>query len=301
MIFTSPPFLSAAVMASKVASTADAAAVLVMLALPATAAISSFLVIARVLSSLCPESAGICEATVCRKPANCKPNRPREDRRASTEQFGSGAFSAKIMPGWSRSCRGVETVHSQSIADCLDEEPVRPIDDFFDRRRLGEHRRRPRENLISAGQMRQTHVGKYLDGGLPGVSQPVLERRQIRLFHGRSDRERDPLGIEGCRKLRGRALDDPRSEPVLVAQNRRRRRLQVPNDPEPGQRIENVKGRVDLPRPEPLADAALISVVIVVPPLAHREDGEQPVVPGIVGREVALASPYVGERVYAKR
>src|SRR5262245_26561472 len=40
MIFTSAPFLSAAVMASKVASTADAAAVLVMWALPATAAIS---------------------------------------------------------------------------------------------------------------------------------------------------------------------------------------------------------------------------------------------------------------------
>src|ERR1700693_5367311 len=270
MIFTSPPFLSAAVMASKVASTADAAAGVVMLALPPTAAISSFLVIAKSFPRSAPNQRGFARRAFAENPLIASRIGRGGGARARSSSY-RGLSPGKSVPGWSRSCRGVETVHSQSVADCLDEEPVCPIDDFFDRRRFGEHCRRPRENLISARQMGQTHVGKYLDGGLPGVSQPVLERRQIRLLHGRSDRERDPLGIEGCRKLRGRALDDPRSEPVLVAQNRRRRRLQVPNDPEPGQRFENVKGRVNLPRSEPLADAALISVVIVVPPLAHRE------------------------------
>src|ERR1700730_1837899 len=68
MILTSPPFFSAAVMASKVASTAEAAAVLVMLALPATVAISSFLVIAKSFSRFCPESAGFATRAFAENP-----------------------------------------------------------------------------------------------------------------------------------------------------------------------------------------------------------------------------------------
>ena len=50
MILTSPPFFSVEVMASKVASTAVAAAVFVICALSATAAMSSFFVIGPILS-----------------------------------------------------------------------------------------------------------------------------------------------------------------------------------------------------------------------------------------------------------
>src|SRR5262249_31846100 len=56
MILTSPPFFSVAVMASKVASTAVAAAVFVIWALSATAVMSSFLVIGPILSFARTES-----------------------------------------------------------------------------------------------------------------------------------------------------------------------------------------------------------------------------------------------------
>src|SRR6202521_4766749 len=68
MIFTSPPFLSAAVMASKVASTADAAVLLVMLAFAATAAISSFLVIAKSFPRSAPNQRGFARRAFAENP-----------------------------------------------------------------------------------------------------------------------------------------------------------------------------------------------------------------------------------------
>ena len=71
--------------------------------------------------------------------------------------------------------------------------------------------------------------------------------------------------------------------------------------PTPGERLQDVVGGVDLPPAETLAHAALIGVVIVVPALAHGEEGEQPVVAGVVARDVALAAVHVGQRVDAER
>src|SRR2546421_4219117 len=73
MILTSPPFFKVEVMASKVASTAVAAAVFVICALSATAAMSSFLVIGPILSLYrINGSLAVMSADVGRKP--CKRN-----------------------------------------------------------------------------------------------------------------------------------------------------------------------------------------------------------------------------------
>src|SRR4029079_12073417 len=73
MILTSPPFFNVEVMASKVASTAVAAAVFVICALSATAAMSSFLVIGPILSLYrINGSLAVMSADVGRKP--CKRN-----------------------------------------------------------------------------------------------------------------------------------------------------------------------------------------------------------------------------------
>ena len=67
-----------------------------------------------------------------------------------------------------------------------------------------------------------------------------------------------------------------------------------------GERFQHVVGRVDLPPAEAWRALALIGVVVVVPSLAHGEEGEEPVVAGVVAGHIALAPMHVGERIDAE-
>ena len=102
------------------------------------------------------------------------------------------------------------------------------------------------------------------------------------------------------RELRSRTIDDPRAEALFIGQHRRRRGLELPHNAERGQCSQQGVGRINLPPSETLPDAALASVVIIVPALAHREKRQQPVVAGVVARHVPPASVKVRERIDRK-
>ena len=72
------------------------------------------------------------------------------------------------------------------------------------------------------------------------------------------------------------------------------------NRSERGEEPKAMPGGVDLPPPEPLAGRGRIAVMVVVPPLAQGNGGEQRVVAAVVGGVVAPAPPAVGERVDAE-
>ena len=167
---------------------------------------------------------------------------------------------------------------------------------------LGEHRRRPRPDLLASRQVRQVHAGQDVGGAVMSTAEPFTQVRQVRRpGKGLSQSGADTLGVEGCCEIGRGPFDHLSAEPLLVAQHCRGGRPSGPTRRRsPGQRLQNVVGRVDLPPAEALAHAALIGVVVVVPALAHGEEGEQPVVAGVVAGHVALAAVHMGERVDAE-
>src|SRR6516164_10215222 len=102
------------------------------------------------------------------------------------------------------------------------------------------------------------------------------------------------------RELRGRTIKDPRAKALFIAQHRRGRSFELPYNAERRQSFEQIIGRVDLPPSKALSDAALASVVIVVPTLTHRENREKPVVARIVARHVLPASVNMRKRINRK-
>ena len=80
---------------------------------------------------------------------------------------------------------------------------------------------------------------------------------------------------------------------MLVAQNLGRRHFEIPDETNPGKHSQKVIGRIDLPPAETLAHTTLISMVIIVPALPHRENRQKPVVAGIVPGHVAFASAHM--------
>ena len=88
---------------------------------------------------------------------------------------------------------------------------------------------------------------------------------------------------------------------MLIAQDQLGRHLQVPDNPEPGQGHQDIIGEINLVPVEALSRAGLIGVVIVVPPLTHRDESEQPVVAGIVTGHIAPAAVNMCEGVDAER
>src|SRR5258705_4439271 len=102
------------------------------------------------------------------------------------------------------------------------------------------------------------------------------------------------------RQLRGCTSDHPRPEAMLVAQNLCGRHLEVPNHAQPSQDPQDVICGVKLPPSKPLADAALIGVVVVVPTLSHGENCEQPVVAGFVSGQKSFAAANMCKRIDAK-
>ena len=63
---------------------------------------------------------------------------------------------------------------------------------------------------------------------------------------------------------------------------------------------EDIIRGVDLPPPEALAGGLLVVVVVIMPPLAHGDEGEEPVVAAGVGGLVAARAPDVGKGVDGK-
>ena len=99
-----------------------------------------------------------------------------------------------------------------------------------------------------------------------GLAQHFLQCQQFRPANGRSYHVGQSLGIEMCRQLRGRAIDDPGAEALFIAQHRRGWGLELPHNAEPRQYPQEVIGRVDLPPPKALPYAALASVVLLCQP-----------------------------------
>src|SRR5947209_16206451 len=78
------------------------------------------------------------------------------------------------------------------------------------------------------------------------------------------------------------------------------RRLDIPHETDPDQCIEAIKGQDGLPPPESLASAALVGMVIVVPPLTHGEQRQQPIIARIVAGHIPLAATYMRKRIDAE-
>ncbi len=87
---------------------------------------------------------------------------------------------------------------------------------------------------------------------------------------------------------------------MLVAQHGGGRRLEVAHRAERRQPLQGVVGHVDLPPAEPLARARLIGVVVVVPALAHGEDGQDRVVAGVVAGHIAPRAAHMGQGIDAE-
>src|SRR5437867_3536989 len=144
-------------------------------------------------------------------------------------------------------------------------------------------------------------VGEHVGGAALGGRKLLLQCHDIGACERRRDYGGDAVSVEARSELSGRAIYHAGAQALLVAENSLRRELEVPNDAQLRQSFQDVEGRVDLPPAEPLPHAALTGVMVVVPALPHGEQGEEPVVAGIVARDVALATVHMRERVDAER
>ena len=139
------------------------------------------------------------------------------------------------------------------------------VDDLIQRRRTRKHGLGLAHEFLARRNMRHMQDRQHLAGAVMRPGQGVLERGQLRRVQRSSDGGGDPLGIEARRELLGGTIDDLGAEALLIAQDRLRRRLEVPDEAGPRQRAQQVIGRIEFPPFETLADARLIGMVIVVP------------------------------------
>src|SRR5262249_22543275 len=80
-----------------------------------------------------------------------------------------------------------------------------------------------------------------------------------------------------------------------------RRVPHVPDQPGPFQELDQIVGDVDLPPEEPLVGRARIIVVIVVPALAQRDQGQHEVVATLVVGRIATTPDQMPERIEGER
>ena len=150
--------------------------------------------------------------------------------------------------------------------------------------------------------MRQVHAGQDVGGAVMSTAEPFTQVRQVRRpGKGLSQSGADTLGVEGGGELGRDLVDHLSAEALFVPRTASAAGLQVPHQAEPGEHLQDVEGRVDSHQRKPWRALALAGVVVVVPALAQGEDGEPPVVAGIVAGDVALAAVHVGQRVDAER
>src|SRR5688572_20914726 len=74
-------------------------------------------------------------------------------------------------------------------------------------------------------------------------------------------------------------------------------RAKMPDEAEGGEHAQHVVREVDLPPAEALPGRRLVVVMVVVPALAHGEEGDEEVVAAIVGGRVAARADEVRQRV----
>ena len=74
-------------------------------------------------------------------------------------------------------------------------------------------------------------------------------------------------------------------------------RFQVPDHAEKRYQLQHVEGDVELPPAKALAHGGGVVVMVVVPSLAQRDDGEPDIVAAGVAGLVALAAEDVGQGV----
>src|SRR5207302_10161724 len=102
-----------------------------------------------------------------------------------------------------------------------------------------------------------------------------------------------PAGIPVPQILDGSVLG---REPVLGEQMHGHF-AEVPDDPEPGHDLQRVISDVNLPPEEALARRSHKVMMVVVPALTEREQGEEPVVAAGVGGLVAARTEKMRERI----
>ncbi len=78
------------------------------------------------------------------------------------------------------------------------------------------------------------------------------------------------------------------------------RNSQVPDQSEPRKYLQDVVRNVDLPPVKALTLRAGIVVVVVVPPLAQRNQGQEPVITTVVSRWKTTLADQMGEGIYAE-
>src|SRR5271165_6289767 len=179
----------------------------------------------------------------------------------------------------------------QPRADRLKKKLVRLCRDVLHRGRVGQHGAGAADDLVYARDMRQVQFAEDLEGreGLD-LAKPLMEFGEAALAENGGGGLRDSLGVEAVGDLERGATDNPGPEPVSVVHDFGGRTLQFPHDSQTLEQLQKIEGRVVFPPAEALADAALERMMVVVPALPHGDNGEEPVVAGIVAGDVAPAA-----------
>src|SRR5438445_219056 len=123
--------------------------------------------------------------------------------------------------------------------DRCEQERVGAVDDVVERRGPGKHRSGLSQEFLAARHMRQVELPQYLARSVTGADEPILQGIELAAMQGGADSGRNPLRIEMGGELRGRTLNYPRSKPLLILTDGIRRRFQMPNEPGPGQQLED--------------------------------------------------------------
>ena len=88
-----------------------------------------------------------------------------------------------------------------------------------------------------------------------------------------------------------------RSSFLLVAVSPVGYGVQVPDDAEPGERLQSVIGQVYLPPKEALAAGTGAIMVVVVPPFTKSEQGQPAIVAAVFVGGVAATAKLMGQRI----
>jgi hypothetical protein len=79
-------------------------------------------------------------------------------------------------------------------------------------------------------------AGKCFTGAIVSRNNLLTKRRKVGAWQGRSQSDGNLLGIKTRDQVRSGSFNHLGSEPLLIAQHRCRRRLQIPDYADPGKR-----------------------------------------------------------------
>ena len=140
-------------------------------------------------------------------------------------------------------------------ADGSEQQLVGMVDDLVQRPRPGKHGHSPRARTPRARDVRHRQGLQHLAGAVMGAGSASCSADNSGACRAEAMASAIRSALKRAASCCGGTIDDLRAEPLLVAQHLLGRRLQIPYKAEPGQRPQQVIGRVDLPPSEALPDA----------------------------------------------